>query len=62
MGPRVGVFSQTLSVAVEGLKSEGFRRKAKESKKLLALSLALKSCQKRWCGCGEKSKVGGALG
>ncbi|KAH0468631.1 hypothetical protein IEQ34_001863 [Dendrobium chrysotoxum] len=39
VGPRVGVFSQTLSILVEGLKVEGFRRKAKESKKRLALSL-----------------------
>ncbi|PKU77930.1 Calcium-transporting ATPase 10, plasma membrane-type [Dendrobium catenatum] len=39
VGPRVGVFSQTLSVLVEGLKAEGFRREAKESKKRLALSL-----------------------
>ncbi|KAH0468629.1 hypothetical protein IEQ34_001861 [Dendrobium chrysotoxum] len=39
VGPRVGVFSQTLSALIEGLKAEGFRRKAKESKKRLALSL-----------------------
>ncbi|PKU85237.1 putative U3 small nucleolar RNA-associated protein 11 [Dendrobium catenatum] len=39
VGPRVGVFSQTLCVIVEGLKAEGFRLKAKESKKRLTLSL-----------------------